>query len=1316
MRAANACKLGSMAVCALMACAVITASGEALPVSRSGWQYTMSEQGVAVRPESSAKWISGSVAVHKEHWKGTNCWIRGKFVVPAGRGPKTHLATLEFPSIGGNLVVFVNGKKAGERLGPFGFLDVTDCATVGTNALLIYATSAYRDVSQTESDDKIRNIMKRGDRYPRRAGVCLDPVLHLTKRVGGVFDAWAETSWREKKLTVKVKVPGKKVAVPVTVRDAEGRVVKKATVPAGADKVEIPWKDPILWDIDKGYLYTCEAGDFSFKFGFREVWVDGKTVMMNGHPLHLRVEMQWFPLTEERIPFFRQLGFNAYYIQAHVNAWFRYWHEVPDYTGQFERYDYGKMLEIADREGIAMMMPAVSSLPLFWLNQTKDAEKWWERYREMNEYFLARTRRHPAIIAHCASINLFNPKDAIAPPSIGLRRTAESYVSKGGEWPWKARLVDKACAVVKSVDPTRLVYGHGEGCVGGDFGTANNYPNLTPAQEVWDYPEIWAEKGDMPYFACEFGTYDGSYFKNFKRCLLTEYDAIYIGPRAYAEETDAYRDKLIEAGLKNNGYGTSITGIRDLSPAYDDLQNRFEQAADVSWRSYGMLAWHLFMGGDYGSSTNLNVHGRSQVKWMQPFLGYIGGWPEHSDKTHAYRPGEHVEKGLIAMWDSGRGPLKVTAGWRVVPAAGGDAVAKGKTDFTLAPFAMTNCVISFKAPAPGKWALEAVFAFDGKKTKDRFAFEVREVPKDPKLARRVWLYDPKHESGWVTNVVKAAKIFPLGGDASLLDPARDILVIGRRAVDGDSSQPHLVEQVKAGLKVLFLEQMPISWDLLGLRRNADVFVRNAFFAVPQARDALATLYEGLDESDLAYWRGRPTLVPEYKYTRQNICCAPKGSGRHAIASTVFEIPTTTGYKPLFICEFDLNYTPLLEWDFGRGCVVYNTFDFTDRIGKDVSAMALAVNLFRYLDSVDPHAETEANKLKLHIGLSSEDLAKSGIKSESRTTYTLPLDGEMAGVLSANLVRWRDKITYAAITEPGAEMGGAWFRKGNDCYLQVAPEQMDGRYKDVEQGFKWTAINTSVERLRQMVGRVQTYLGAASAEGVADIAAKGGVGGSLQAIPSWTLLGPYWDMGFYRNPDPEFEKNSGLSEACQAALIGDVNPNVNYTATILRKRQTQSFRRQIGPGADGVVEIGSAMDPEGKTLSAWKTYFAYAVADFESPVERDAILAMNANRACLLRLYVNGEEAVDMTSPLWHSLSTVAKDDGRFRFLIRLKKGENILTLKISNLPKSQIPAQFSMKISDEGWNLDFPYGKLQNSVEIYDSRLNFGGAYGYHYW
>ena len=1318
---------------ALVALAAGAADAEALALSRAKWQWTPAPQGVKSFPAADAKWNGGAEGKRPAPKAGADVWIRGEFTVPGRWKPKSHVFTLEFPSIGGDLVVFLNGKRVGERLGPFGYLDVSDCVTTGDqpNQLLIYATSTYRDVSRGRDDDILRVAQKESsrDNYPRRVGVLLDPVLHVTSRDGGVFDAWAETSWRKKKLTVRAKLTGvAKKPIPVTVKDAKGRVVKKAAIQPGADRVEIPWDDPILWDIDKGYLYTCEVGDFSFPFGFREVWVEGRNVMMNGHPLHLRIEMHWFPFNEKNMPLFRAIGLNAYYIQAHPNAWFRYWHEVPDYTGRFGNTDYGAMLDLADREGVAMLMPAVTANALFGCigSQKKRMADGLKLYKEMNEYFLARTRRHPSIIAHCASMNLFNPKDAISPQAIGVRRKWESYLAMGGQWPWKAKLVKDACDVVKKVDPTRLVYAHAEGCVGGDFATANNYQNLTPAQEVWEYPDFWSKQGDMPYFACEFGVYDGSYFKDFKRCLLTEYDAIYIGPRAYAEETDAYRDHLVEAGLKNNGYGSTALGMSAYSPAYDDLQSRFERAADVSWRTYGMFAWHHFVGGKYGSLTNLNVHGRSQAKWMQPFLGYVGGYPEHVDKTHMYRPGEKVEKGLVAIWDSGAGDLRVKARWSVVPAKGGDPVADGKASFTLTPFASTNAPVAFKAPGPGRWALEATFACTGpdgqtKTTRSRFPFEVRSAPNAPQMKRRVWLYDPAGESRWVLKVVRSARLFAADkkGRMPKLAPG-DILVVGRNAVDKDSSQPHTAELVRKGLRVLYLEQQPASWDLFGLTHNADVFARNAFFAVPKAKGALATLYAGLGEKDLSYWRGSPTLVPEYRYTRPNRCGAPKGSGRHAIASTVFEIPSAPSYRPLFVCEFDLNYTPLLEWDYGRGCVVYNSFDFTGRIGRDVSATALAANLFRYLDAVAPDAATPADKLRLHVGLTVEQLKARGINAEERTSYTLPLDGEMAGVLCANLVRWRDKVTYAAITEEGAEMGGAWFRKGDDCYLQVAPEQMDGRYKDVDSGFRWVAINTSVERLRQLVARVQTYLGAAPAADVAAVAAKSSQAGGFERVAQWNVLGPYEEVPageiFGKTPFA-FENANGLGEAVRAALAGDLNPNFDYTLDWGGKKQSRNFRLQVAPDGTGAVRFGEALHPGGQPdFGRGKSYFAYAVSEVESATAREAILALNL--LGYAQVYLNGELLADLTDRYGRpdGLNAFEQDTGVFRFRVKLNKGRNVLTLKLApyNAKNAYL---FAAKVSDAQFDVKAAFGApAKKSAEIYDSKLNFGGAYGYHYW
>ena len=1318
-------------LCSVFTAAMVLAGGSlsaspSTTASFSKWRVTPATR-ASVQPEPDAWWQPKCSAL-PANWHASaakngvalppvkevfNIWIEGKVLLPDGARSGDSQFEIEFPSIGGNLVVYMNGQLVGERLGPFGFLDVTGFVHDGENTLRCFATTDYTDVSQKPEDDILRTRGNSGNfKHHPRLGILSEPILHIRPRPAALRDVWTECNWEKRELSVRHEIvathatEGWSIHVDVFEEDGKKAIEfdeKNLSLAPGIQTVDVRriWQDVHPWDIDDGHLYRlkCSLRDEQGRerdvhetvFGFREVGVDGRNVVLNGHPLHLRIEMAWFKLKRETLPWFRQLGLNSYYIQPHPNNWFRLWHEVPD----FHAGRNSGVIDLCDKEGIALFLPVVTASNLLKANDAV-----WKTWQDCNRYFMRAYRKHPSVLAWCVSMNAFNPSDAIAPQNIGIRRTVESYNPKGGDWPCKARQVQAACRFVKELDPSRLVYGHGEGCVGGDFATANNYPNMTPAQEVEDYPEIWTKCGDMPYFACEYGTYDGSYFKQFKKCLITEYAAIYQGARAYEEETQDYRDKLIEAGLKNNGYGQTAAMMASLSPAYDTLEEISQRATARGWRTAGMLGWHRFHGARYGNASNKTVNAVCAEKYMQPFYAYVGGSPDCSDKTHVYAPGEKVEKQIVSMWDSGRGPCRVRSTWRLVAKDGGKCFAEQSAEFELKPFGIAKHPVSFKAPESGEYVFEAVFEADGRESRDSFDISVLSNPEPAACARRIVLFDPKGESQWVKELYPDTVDFSRGME---LDPATDIFVIGRRAVDDNSSQPHTPEQVEAGLRVLYLEQMPAVWDLFGLDRNADVFARQAFFAVASPSNALKRLYEGISEDMLSYWRGTPTLVPEYRYTRSNVCGAPKGSGRNAIASTVFEIPEAPSYRPLFACEFDMNFTPLLEWDCGSGCVVFNSFDLTGRVGVDPAATRLARNLFAYLAEVRPAATTPEEKIDLRICASEEDLKRAGIAYERRRAWILKPEGELAAVVGQNLLRWRDYLDYVAITEPGAELGGAWYRRGTTCYLQLGPQLLESRYADEPDGFRQCAVDLSVIRLHQLVGRVKGHLGAAPSAELKAVAAKTRSAGFVD-IPQWNLLGPFDGL---RYNEVFAKKHPGED----AALTGDLNPNIDY----LMNGRTFNFRKQASPDARGYVDVRATI---GLPEDLKGTYFAFAVAETESETERDALVAMNL--LGWAKLYLNGEPVVDFSDGGFRqqSLDWAVEDPGAYRFRVHLKKGRNIFAFKIQPPKHQQKTADvgFFLKLSEDGYDLSQPFGSAPRSAPIYNDKLRFGAAYGYHAW
>src|SRR5207237_1883342 len=107
----------------------------------------------------------------------------------------------------------------------------------------------------------------------------------------------------------------------------------------------------------------------------------------------------------------------------------------------------------------------------------------------------------PAVVAYSMNHNANGYGEDRNPDMIdGLRdpRTSPGQLNN-------ARRALRAAAIVKRLDPGRIVYHHAGGNIGA-MHTMNFYPNWVPKQEMSDWFEHWAREGVKPAFTCEYGT------------------------------------------------------------------------------------------------------------------------------------------------------------------------------------------------------------------------------------------------------------------------------------------------------------------------------------------------------------------------------------------------------------------------------------------------------------------------------------------------------------------------------------------------------------------------------------------------------------------------------------------------------------------------------------------------------------------------------------------------------------------------------------------------------------------------------------------
>ena len=77
----------------------------------------------------------------------------------------------------------------------------------------------------------------------------------------------------------------------------------------------------------------------------------------------------------------------------------------------------------------------------------------------------------------------------------------------------------RAEAILKRLDPSRIVYHHSSGNLGSIY-SLNFYTNFTPIQEMDDWFGHWATKGVKPLFTCEFAvpfTWDWTMYRGWYR-------------------------------------------------------------------------------------------------------------------------------------------------------------------------------------------------------------------------------------------------------------------------------------------------------------------------------------------------------------------------------------------------------------------------------------------------------------------------------------------------------------------------------------------------------------------------------------------------------------------------------------------------------------------------------------------------------------------------------------------------------------------------------------------------------------------------------
>ncbi|MBT7304660.1 MAG: hypothetical protein HN849_34335, partial [Victivallales bacterium] len=904
------------------------ADGRATAVPTGGWGYFK----VPGSWPGIGNWMQkDSQTVHfHPTWKDVKmaevaaAWYEREIIIPKGWAGRRITVSADY--INSYAIVFVDGKKAGELGFPGGELDLTSACRPGSKQVLSMRVLAM-PLKQTMLSFNDSNSARGVKGSVARRGLCGDVYLNSTPAGPRIAGSKVDTSVRKWEITASVNLEqlaakGSYV-LRAQVSDGARRVAEFRSRSFGAEDLvdgrlsfTHGWHPEKLWDIHTpGNLYQMTVSLLSprgalldeglpTRFGFREFWIDGRDFYLNGTRLFLSA----IPFDNAQVSAGAATYAAALETMKRMQTFginFVYTHNYDCNPGSY--LGFAEILRAADDAGMLVALSQPHFGHYDW--KAPDADE-ANGYAGHAAFFMRAAQDPPSVVAYSPSHNACGYADDMNPQAIdGLQNPRDQWSQAN------ARKASRAEAIIKRIDPARIVYHHSSGNLG-SMHTANFYPNFVPIQELSDWFEHWATEGVKPVFTVEyaapfpwdFAMYRGWYHgaRNFGSAVvpwelcLAEWNAQFFGDKAYAlSEVEKrclrWEAKQFRAGqLWHRWDYPHEMGSRDFGEQYPAMA-MYTTDNWRAFRTWGMSAnspwsyavyWQLRDGVDQSRKEvatdwdNLQrpgfspdyIEGRFErmvtafefEDWVptvaakallrnnMPLLAYIAGEPgRFTSKDHVFHPGDTVEKQLIVINNS-RQTVSCDGQWALsLPQP-----QAGREELALPTGEQKRIPLRFTLPdtlKPGQYTLAMTTAFGtGEKQDDTFAIRVVPRPAEPKPAGKIALFDPQGETGALLRGM-GLRCETVRADADL--SPFDVLVIGRRALTVDGPSPD-VSRVKQGLHVVVFEQTAAALEKRLGFRVVEYGLRQVFRRLPD-HPALA----GIDEELLRDWRGEATLLP-----------------------------------------------------------------------------------------------------------------------------------------------------------------------------------------------------------------------------------------------------------------------------------------------------------------------------------------------------------------------------------------------------------------------------------------------------------------------
>ena len=912
-------------------------------------------------------------------------------------------------------------------------IDVTDrLVKDGRNMLRLYVDRHYSGLWQGKP-----SIGDHGE-------ICLGDVwLERTPGRLHIASAVALPSWRNKTVTLRVRLanPGAE-AGSVTLEGAflhpDRDKFCKTTVPLTGKPEQVvvwtePWPDPVPWSAEDPQTYDLDVmlsrdGRYvdTFPrqlFGFREAWVENGEFWLNG--VHLRLRMWTCPALGRLLYYYGHPEAVKQYV-AHIKE-LGYDTVRNDPWGKRSIVGRFKYLDACDRMGLYNLhqMPTYEDEPS-------------DVYAAQVERFFEAYGGHPSILMWYTDFNTCGYSWGQDPAKL----TDTSY-----EPPSKRvarRRARTAEATMRALDPTRELFQHAGGNSGRIFGSMNYQSYGTPLQEQADWPAQWAKGHTQPLMSVESAFPYPWQFQHFagggvKEHLGAEQAARYFGPSAFAAE------RFPVPHSANMLWSVDVATGED--PNMLRLSDLHYRRVVPAWRAYNVSAIGDFPGGRDHTRT-IQMFGDHKVVWstggdpktpglkpenpdgssevqrhllgdysrpdylhatvkycFSPLLVFAGGDPDDfTNRDHEFFAGESFRKSLVVVNDHLQ-PVTVLYKWKCGDATGTGEVSVPAGGIVRTPIELVAPEVARKTDARLQVAWRSRDA-TGATTDGHDVLALRFFPR-PTPARRgaspqIALYDPLGKTAAMLRSAGVA-FTPVASLDGL--PPTERLIVGQGAFASSPLEGNLPETVANA--IVFEQPTNV------LKR----FVMTA----PSYRDAFANLsgspvLAGLDDRDLADWRGSSDTVPAFVLSAEHTPHYPRSKWKCGnggiVAGCVIRRPSRGNFRTLVSCGFNLESAALLEELRPGGRTLWCQMDVTSRYGKDPAATRMVDNIL---------AEFAVRSSQSAVG-KTENPAGTGLRAARNVFYLgSAADASILALAGASIPAWNGMSKGTVLVLPGADL-------------------------------------------------------------------------------------------------------------------------------------------------------------------------------------------------------------------------------------------------------------------------------------------------------